>query len=253
MSPLPHALSDRALLAISGADALPFLQGLLTQDVSLLARDGIQFAALLSPQGKILHDMFLVADGSRLLLDVAAGQAALLCKRLQLYKLRAQVTIADASDRVQVSLLPVGRGGMADPRHPALPYRLYAADRHPEALSAAEARAAMLAAAVPDSAVDFAPDSVVAMDAGYDLLHGISFTKGCYVGQEVIARMHYKQIARKGFYRLTAPNGTQRLALLKFEDVGREGPVTLDSAAYHATLAEWLLPKFAQFEEAHSS
>jgi folate-binding protein YgfZ len=244
---MPHiADSSRTILAIHGEDRISFLQGILTQDVSKLADDGIQFAAVLSPQGKILHDMFLIADGERILIDTPARYAETLLKRLAMYKLRAKVAIENISTAYGVGY---GEHGLADPRHAALPKRHYALPTGTEDGSATMHRAT-LALGIPDSAIDFAPDDVVALDAGYDLLNAVSFTKGCYVGQEVTARMHYKNIARRGFYILTSDLMPTRLALLKFEAVAATGGVvTVDNIAYHATLPAWMQPKRAQFEQ----
>lgn len=244
----PSADPTRALLAIDGEDSLSFLQGLLTQDVMQLAQARIQFAALLSPQGKILHDMFLVSGAAigvpyAVVIDTPAVHAPLLRQRLAIYKLRAKVTISDISTAWHVAY---GDGGLPDPRHQALPARHYlqgAAVADEAAL--ASYHTAQRALGIPDSAVDFAPDTLVAMDAGYDLLHAISFTKGCYVGQEVVARMHYKQVARKGFYILERSDAAMRLAVLKFDELGAGGPVTLEGVTYHARLAPWMLPKLA--------
>ncbi len=215
----------RSVIRISGEDAVHFLQGILTQDVPKLADEKIQFAALLSPQGKILHDMFLIADGAAILIDTPALHKEILLKRLAMYKLRAKVTITPTDMVVGYST----KDGLADPRHAQLPKRVYGNTGN---VSDAEYRAACLKLGIPDSAIDFTPDSIVAMDAGYDLLHGISFSKGCYVGQEVTARMHYKNIARKGFHIVDG----NRLALLKFDEAAKENGV----------LPEWMAPKLAQ-------
>lgn len=242
---------ERAIIAISGEDAVHYLQGILTQDVVKLAEAGLQFSALLSPQGKILHDMFLVADGERILLDTPALYKEILRKRLAMYKLRAKVTITDISDQLQVYYSD--HVGLVDPRHGNLPKRFYGMAAPENTLSPEEYRVRCLALGIPDSAIDFAPDEVVALDAGYDLLHGVSFTKGCYVGQEVTARMHYKQIARRGFYVLTSDIAPTRLALLKFDEVQKaETPLVIDGVPYHPQLPEWMAPKLAQFLTPHS-
>ena len=110
---------ERKLLAVSGLDNVHFLQGILTQDVSKLAKEKILFAALLSPQGKILHDMFLMQDGARIVIDTPTSTSAILLKRLKMYKLRAQVDIQDVSD--SVSVFYSSSEGLADPRHASLP------------------------------------------------------------------------------------------------------------------------------------
>ncbi len=243
--------TSRAFLTIAGDDRVHFLQGLLTQDIAKLADEKIQFAALLSPQGKILHDMFVIDQGDHILLDTAATLKDALLKRLTLYKLRAKVTIADATHLWQLSYSTTT--GFADPRHPEMPKRLITqpGDNLPSTtLMPEDYHTIRLNLGIPELGSDFASDQVVPMDAGYDLLHAISFTKGCYVGQEVTARMHYKNIARRGFYQLNDGAGHIRLALLRFEEIGESGKNTLmDNCSYHATLPAWLKPKYMQFLE----
>jgi folate-binding protein YgfZ len=226
----------RSIIAIAGDDRISFLQGIVTQDVTKLSAEKIQFAALLSPQGKILHDMFLIDDGTRILLDTQSEFKAILLKRLAMYKLRAKVVIEELSPEA-VTSIPTN---LPDPRHLELPpYAPFTTQDAPTSLG------------IPELGRDFMPDSVVALDAGYDLLNAVSFTKGCYVGQEITARMHYKNIARRGFFILTNDTMPTRLALLKFEDVEvANGLVTVDNQTSHARLPEWMAPKFVQYQSA---
>ena len=190
--------------------------------------------------------MFLVQDGDTILLDIATAQKDLLLKRLAMYKLRAKVTITATGRTVAYS----ATGGLPDPRHPQLPHRLYdtAGDVTSDVTPTAQ-QARALSLGIPELGRDFAPDEVVVLDAGYDLLNAVSFTKGCYVGQEIAARMHYKNIARKGFYILTQNGTPQKLALLKFDDVEKAtGTITLDGITYKAVLPEWMTPKLTQFK-----
>lgn len=236
-------LPTRSIIRIGGNDRTNFMQGIVTQDVTRLSKDKIQFGALLSPQGKILHDMFLIAVDDAILIDTTSQYKDTLVKRLMMYKLRAKVTIEELSIEVAAALIP---NALIDPRHPELPaYSPFAENLYPLALG------------IPELGRDFMPDEVVALDAGYDLLNAISFTKGCYVGQEVTARMHYKNIARRGFFILEHDTMPPRLALLKFEDVFandvsptpcRPAPVTLDGITYRASLPAWMAPKLEQFQ-----
>ncbi len=227
----------RSIIEITGEDRVSFLQAILTNDVAKLNEDKIQFAAMLSPQGKILHDMFLIAVDNAILIDTQAAYKDTLLKRLMMYKLRAKVTIAETSPPALT---------LPDPRHPSLPPRNYTSP-NPES----RIPNLTLALGIPELGRDFEPDSVVALDAGYDLLHAISFTKGCYVGQEVTARMHYKNIARRGFYILEQNGVAQRLALLKFEEVtAAHGNITVDNQTYTARLPDWMASKFAAFAQA---
>jgi folate-binding protein YgfZ len=200
----------RAILRIEGSDARPFLQGLVTNDINRLASGRAVYAALLSPQGKYLFDFVLVeAPDGAILLDVADDRAAALLQRLSLYRLRRAVTVA-AAEGLGVALVwgdapAAGAVAVPDPRHPALGWRLYAADPL-AALAEAGATPATFAAydalrlahAVPDSGSDLIPDDTYILEAGFERLNGVDFRKGCYVGQEVTARMHHKTELRKG-------------------------------------------------------
>lgn len=200
----------RALLRLEGADARPFLQGLVTNDMNRLAPGRAVYAALLTAQGKYLFDFVLVeAPDGAILLDVAADRAAALHQRLGLYRLRRAVTVAPA-EGLGVALVwggePGGHGlAVRDPRHPALGWRLYAADPLAALAEAgatpatvAEYDALRLTHAVPDSGTDLIPEDTYILEAGFERLNGVDFRKGCYVGQEVVARMHHKTELRKG-------------------------------------------------------
>ena len=228
----------RSIIRIGSTDVVHFLQGILTQDVTKLAEQKILFAALLSPQGKILHDMFLVESGDAILIDTATQYKDALLKRLAMYKLRAKVEITDVSDAWTVLL--GNAHGWPDPRHAELPTRHYVN----QAPNPSDQPPRNISLGIPELGVDFEPDTMVAMDAGYDLLNAISFSKGCYVGQEVTARMHYKNIARRGFYVLENEAGLKRLALLKFDEVETAGGrVAVENIAYTARLPGWMQPR----------
>ena len=187
-------LHDRAVLRVAGADAHDFLQGLLTQDLALLAPATPLYAGLLSPQGKALFDMMLFADGNDVLVDIAADRAAALTKRLSLYRMRKAVTI----EPVELAVFAGWDGDAgrhpADPRLAALGSRWIAApaDLDGSALYATHREAV----GVPGSA-EIGEDDLLWLETGADLLGGVSFTKGCYVGQENTARMHHRDKVRR--------------------------------------------------------
>ena len=198
---------ERSVLRISGADTRPFLQGLVTNDVEKL-REGIVYAALLTAQGKYRADFFLVPDGQDVLLDVATGLAPGLVQALSMYKLRSDVTIEQTELSVARGRGPAPEGAFADPREPALGWRAY--DGRPS--EQADWDALRVAAGVPESGVELTPDTFI-LEAGLDRLNGVDFKKGCYVGQEVTARMKHKTELRKGLARVrvegAAPVGTE--------------------------------------------
>jgi folate-binding protein YgfZ len=187
-------MAQRRILRLSGADTKNFLQGLITNDIGLLA-DGLVYAAMLTPQGKYIADFFLAPDGDDILLDVAEPLADSLAKRLAMYKLRAKVSIADSGLGLQRGTGPMPAGAWPDPRHPAMGWRGYTAE--PEGDDGSDWDALRVAHCIPETGVELTPDTFI-LEAGFERLHGVDFRKGCYVGQEVTARMKHKTDLRKG-------------------------------------------------------
>lgn len=210
------AAPDRALLRIGGEEARDWLQSLVTNDVRRLAPGRAVYAALLSPQGKYLFDFVLVDAGDgTVLLDAAADRVAALAQRLGMYRLRRKVTVETCD--LAVALVWGGEGApeasgalvLRDPRAEGLGWRLYAPDAASAlaAAGAAPAEAADWAAlrvaqGVPESGVELIPEDSYILEAGFDRLNGVDFRKGCYVGQEVTARMRHKTELRKGLVRV---------------------------------------------------
>lgn len=189
-APLP----SRALIAVSGPDWRGFLQNLLTQDVEGLAPGEARFGALLTPQGRLLYDLFIVGREDGCWLDVAAEHCAAAIQRLMLYRLRAKVEIA-TSDAAVASLFPGDKaaphaGWAVDPRLAELGWRGYGAQPPKGVRMADEAvyDAQRLAFGVPGPG-DWGVERAFPLEANFDLLHGIDFKKGCFVGQETTSRM----------------------------------------------------------------
>ncbi len=181
-------LDSRALIRVSGPDAKPFLHNLLTQDVETLAEGELRFGALLSPPGRLLFDLFLIGEADGVLLDVAADRRDALLQRLSMYKLRARVVV-EADDRPVFASWPdVADGFTADPRAPGLGGRRYGGQVAAEAAEA-DWQAHRLAVGVPDPTADAPSDKTYPIEADFDLLNGIDFRKGCFVGQETTSRM----------------------------------------------------------------
>ncbi|MCC5956281.1 MAG: folate-binding protein YgfZ [Natronohydrobacter sp.] len=187
---------QRAIIRVSGPDASGFLQGLVTNDLRALPQAGILYAALLSPQGKYLADFFLVADGEDILIDVAESLAEDVLRRLSLYKLRSAVTVMREELPVSRGTGPTPEGALVDPRHPTLGWRLYGVALPEDGTDWAALRVAYC---IPETGIELIPDETFILEAGLDRLNGVDFRKGCYVGQEVTARMHHKTELRKGF------------------------------------------------------
>ncbi len=201
-------LEDRGIVEVAGAEAGELLQRLVTNDVLGLARGEARYAALLTPQGKIVVDFLIAAtQDASFLLDCPRYLAADLAKKLTLYRLRAKATITDRSQDLGVAALWPDAPNLADalvvrdPRHPSLGYRAVA----PHAVLAdlvtstdQDAYAAhRIDAGVPEGGADFAYGDAFPHDANLDVLNGVDFSKGCYVGQEVVSRVQHRGTARK--------------------------------------------------------
>lgn len=191
--------SDRMVLKVSGEDRETFLQNLVTSDVAGL-KSGVVYTALLTPQGKYLADFFLVPGGEDILIDVNAAIAGDLLRRLSMYKLRAKVAIEPTEIGVTRGLGPPPAGAFADPRDPALGWRAYGADGGDEATDWDGIRVAHL---IPETGIELQPGETYILEAGFERLSGVDFRKGCYVGQEVTARMKHKTDLKKGLARVS--------------------------------------------------
>jgi folate-binding protein YgfZ len=204
----PILLADRGVLRVSGPQCETFLQDLVSNDVTTLASGQARYAALLTPQGKILFDMIVIAieenSARAFLLDCARAQAADLAKRLGFYRLRAKVTIDDRSDEIAV-LAYLGTEPrvdgivVRDPRSEALGFRAYM----PRAAATAAStdiepyEKCRIAAGAPKGGIDFPYGDAFPHEVNMDRLGGVDFKKGCYIGQEVVSRMQHRGTARK--------------------------------------------------------
>jgi tRNA-modifying protein YgfZ len=198
-SSMPHArLPDRATLLVTGTEAEPFLQNLVTADLASLSDAEARPSALLTPQGKILFDFLVSRIEGGLRLDVAAGARGDLAKRLTLYKLRAKVTIAPSDEPVVAvwDEAAPSEGAFADRRFPARVFRRYeeiaAGDGDPS-----DFEALRLSLGIAEAERDFPGSDVFPHDVLLDQNEGVSFRKGCFVGQEVVSRMQHRGTARR--------------------------------------------------------
>jgi tRNA-modifying protein YgfZ len=217
-------LPDRGALEVAGEDRVAFLQGLVSNDVAEAAPGRAVWAALLTPQGKWLADFFVFSDGERILLDCEREQASMLSARLSRFRLRSRVSLRDASEYFAVH---AGWGGAAgpegvvaapDPRLPEAGWRALApaplpgADATPEDWDLHRLRLGL-----PDGSRDMAPEQTVLLEAGFDELRGVSWTKGCYMGQELTARTRYRGLLKRRLVPVAVdgplpPRGTPVLA-----------------------------------------
>ena len=212
-------LEGRRILRITGDDATAFLQGLVTNDVDKL-KDGLVYAALLSPQGKYLFDFFLFLRDGDIHLDVSGAESESLVRRLTMYRLRSRVEFETADLEVERGLgdNPRPPGAFSDPRHRELGWRCYRGSGEPSGLPESDSAGSPKSSAtsigprtgiinwteiridncVPETGIELVPNSTYILEAGFERLNGVDFAKGCYVGQEVTARMRHKTTLRKG-------------------------------------------------------
>ena len=211
-------LSDRAVLRVSGSERVDFLQNLITQNVTKCPVGGLMAGALLTPQGKLLHDFLLFGEDDALLLDCDARQADALVKKLSLYKLRAEVSIEKTDFSVHALwqedgyACPPAAGFAEDPRHAGLGLRGVFENydtRLPEK-SLAAWHTNRIGLGVPQGPDDMPPGTVFPLEYGFGLMQAIDFQKGCFVGQEVTSRTHRKGSLRKKLH-VIALDGTAEL------------------------------------------
>ena len=257
-------LPDRGVIELAGEDRVAFLQGLVSNDVEASAPGRAVWTGLLSPQGKYFADFFVFGEPDRLLLDCEAAQIPILVPKLSRYRLRAKVTLRTASEyAVYVGwndATPIS-GAAPDPRLPNAGWRAIAA---PGALTNATPEdwdLHRLALGLPDGSRDLELDKTLLLEAGFDELNGLSWTKGCYMGQELTARTKYRGLLKRrlvpvaivgplappgtAILRDGAEVGTMRsgrdgigLAVIRLDSFA--GPLTAGSAVLHARPAAWM-------------
>ena len=188
---------QRRIYRISGPDRESFLQGLVTNDVRRL-KSGPVYAALLTPQGKYIADFLLIPEADAILLDVDASLGPALVQRLSMYRLRAKAEITATDLKVRRGTGPAPEGAVTDPRNPALGWRLYGTEEGDDGTDWAALR---VAHAIPETGIELTPETYI-LEAGFERLNGVDFRKGCYVGQEVTARMKHKTELKKGLVTL---------------------------------------------------
>ena len=218
-------LEDRTVLRIAGGDRVPFLQGLVSNDVEKADAGAALYAAFLTAQGKYLHDFFIAALGETLLLDCEAARADDLARRLTMYKLRSDVQIERADDlavavgfesgapaafglAAEPGAATAARDGVAfvDPRLAEIGVRVIAGtseivglmtDRGFKPAESADYDRVRMALGLPDGSRDMVPEKSTLLENGFDELHGVDWDKGCFLGQELTARTRYRGLTKK--------------------------------------------------------
>ena len=245
-------MCDRTILCISGPDAKSFLQNLVTNDVAKL-KNNIVYAALLTPQGKLFSDFFLVDSKQGILIDVHSKLGDSLLKNLNLYKLRAEIKIEKTDLKVSTGVDNKPPKAFDDPRNPNMGWRYYSSeDLSQKNIDWEKLRVQNL---VPEFGKELSSDSYI-LEYGFERLNGVDFKKGCYVGQEVTARMKHKSKLRKGLAivetaekvpfdtpiyvndkmigKVLSSSENQALAYLRFDFVSKDMRAGKVKITYHA-------------------
>ena len=225
-------LGNRAVIDVGGDDALSFLQGLITNNMEHVSETQAIYAALLTPQGRFLHDFFIIEYLGRFMVDIDAQHAAAFIKRLNLYKLRARVEISDITSHWAVcAIIPenkqvqiatdLDKGPIfQDPRHEKLGLRAIVAKGNDywaelKEISELEYDSLRISLCIPTTGHELIPEKSFLLDYGFEELKGVDFDKGCYVGQEVIARMKHRGLVKRRLFlietsvNLNAANQTE--------------------------------------------
>ncbi len=188
-------LPNRALITVAGAEAHNFLQNIISNDLDLLTSQPFLYAHLLTPQGKFLFDFIISRDGDSYILDCEGGSRADdLLKKLTMYRLRAKVDLSLENDKPVYAVMNTDQA--ADPRHPQLGHRSFskpALEEHPFATW----DHLRISLGIPDGSRDMEIEKSTLIESRIEIFHGVSFTKGCYIGQEITARMHNRGLAKK--------------------------------------------------------
>jgi len=254
-------LDSRALIRISGPDARPFLHNLLTQNVETLQPGELRFGALLSPPGRLMFDLFIWGEEDGVILDVAADRRDALLQRLSMYRLRSSVNVMAIPDAVFVAWGADRPDGFVDdPRLPALGGRRWGDQSETDATEA-DWQAHRLTLSVPDPTADTLQDKTYPIEADFDLLNGIDFHKGCFIGQETTSRMKRRGTIKNRMMAITfdgpAPergaevlNGDMRagevmtgaegraIALMRLDRM--EGDLTVEGRSVRVAKPDWI-------------
>jgi len=272
MSLAATALPNRGLLFLKGPDLESFLQGIITNDVRKALSGEVIYAALLTPQGKYLFDFFLIPHDGGLILDTEADRLQDLQRRLMMYRLRSKVEISNVSDDYIVYASDEALEGekvicVADPRHEGLGFRCLfpkSTSFEGDLLDFDAYDKKRLDLGIADGSRDIDVEKTLILEANFEPLHGVDFEKGCYVGQELTARMKHRGKIRKRLIRVTIEGpvpasdtpitlddkamgemrshiGKTGLAVLRGEDL-EKAPFQWGDATIHPNVQDWLQP-----------
>lgn len=207
-----NSKNNREVLEVFGEDSKKFLQGIITNDINRLDQGPI-YTAILTPQGKYFIDFFIIPLQGRILIDTTVDGSEDLINKLLQYRLRAKVDIKKTNLKVSMGVDNAPANSFKDPRHPALGWRSYELKENNQEVDWKQLRVLYC---IPETNIELVRDKTYILEAGFERLNGVDFKKGCYVGQEITARMQHKTKLKKGLKTViiegAAKVGTEILA-----------------------------------------
>lgn len=216
-------LPNRGLIHIEGEDRIAFLQGLVSQNVEKLEAAQILYSCLLTPQGKFLHDFFLHHGDGFILIDCEGGaRAEDLYARLNRYRLRSKVTLSVEPYHPVYATFYTNNEGLPDPRHFKMGNRSFEKPQGMEAEAFEEWDMQRIILGIPDGSRDMEVERSTLLECNIDKFHGVDFEKGCYMGQELTARMHHRNLGKK---HLRSLKFTKSAPPAPFTDLELDGKV----------------------------
>lgn len=237
-------LNERAVIKITGEDKFKFLQGLITNNVNNLSKEKAIYACMLTAQGKYFSDLFLYLNHDNIIGDIPQTRANEIIQKLNLYKLRSKVTINLCPEYKVISFLnePISSINelivFSDPRNNSLGYRSYIQNNiiieklTPDKYAYNLARIENF---IPEGDQDLIPEQSFILEYGFDQLNAIDYTKGCYVGQELVARTHYNGVIRKEIVQLEGINELPKLGSIVYSGEKKLGIIC--SSVFNNALA----------------
>jgi len=197
------SLQDRKIIKISGSDKETFLQGLITNDINLIKTNKIIYSAMLNSKGRFLYDFFIFSQDDNFMLDCLDKRRDEIIKKLSLYKLRSDVNI-QKDDEIKVFVSSENNEGFIDPRNSKMPRRIY--QKYDDNVNSEETKyhQQRITLKIPESEYDLTYEKSIILEFDFDNLNAVSYTKGCYIGQELTARTHHLgQVRKKIFHAKT--------------------------------------------------
>lgn len=230
-------MPNRGRVRVCGSDATRFLQDLVTGDIEAASETRAVYACLLTAQGRFLHDFFVTKQGDDYVLECEGGaRAEDLATRLKRYKLRSAITLdCEPAITIYAGTGPLPDGNCTDPRHGDLGWRGPTAPTNDTPADFSRWDDHRIRLCIPDGSRDLVPEQSLLMENNMDLLHGVSFTKGCFVGQEITARMYHRNLGKKLLMALSFPTTPPAAGTLIADDAGEIGEMR--SSCGHTGLA----------------